>query len=242
MADHLGPAVDRCVEIAAQRPGEVEHDAAAVRQAGLHADDVAERALHLGERHLGAGVTVVGPQALRRGDVALVHPRKFLQIKHHIPRAQHRRYGCGLVEDHPRMDGPRPLGSPSLSALRGQAAIMAATALGVLVGLRAGRQQEPAERPAAPETQTSHEPAELPVTTITERERSLAAAREVKPRLSALTLAGAGLPASGLSAVIPPGSLLPISIMPGSRNASKPADSNGDSAGVLRAAHAGNRS
>jgi len=43
MADHLGPAVDRYVEIALQRPGEVEGDAAAVGQADLLADDVAER-------------------------------------------------------------------------------------------------------------------------------------------------------------------------------------------------------
>src|SRR5258706_312629 len=57
-----------------QRSGEVEHDAAPVGQADLLADDVAERAFHLGERHFGAGVTVLGLQTERRRDVTLVYP------------------------------------------------------------------------------------------------------------------------------------------------------------------------
>ena len=53
VVDLSGPAVDRDVDLADDRTGEAESDALPVGHAHLLADDVADRALHLGQRDLG---------------------------------------------------------------------------------------------------------------------------------------------------------------------------------------------
>ena len=74
MLNPFGASVYGNGVLGGDRPVEVKDDALSVGQAHLLADDVAQRALDLGECDLGGYPGVVGRQAQRRGDVALVNP------------------------------------------------------------------------------------------------------------------------------------------------------------------------
>ena len=85
MVDLLGSAIDDDVELTNERSGEAEGDALPVRQAHLLADDVSDRALHLGQGDLGRDAGVVGYAAERGRDVAFVTQKSKTRIARNRP-------------------------------------------------------------------------------------------------------------------------------------------------------------